>query len=345
MAAQCDTNQADVIAPSDAGADVHAYGYRPVADLPSSVLVTPARNEARFIELTIQAVIAQTARPLKWVIISDGSTDGTDDIVRRYTRGYAWIELLSLPQRAERNFAGKAHAVRDGLARLEGLPYEVIACLDADITFGVDYFSFLLAKLASDPELGLAGTPYRESTSEIYDYRFVSSTHVSGACQVFRRDCFEEIGGYVSSKVGAIDTIAATTARMKGWKTRAFTDRIAFHHRLIGTAEHGTLRARFNLGKRDYAIGNHLLWEAFRCAYQATRKPWVLRSMALAAGYIWAAARRDARPVSREFVAFRRREQMHRLAERTRTLFRSSGTVSRSRQAEAANLRAHLGNR
>ncbi len=283
------------------------------AALPAYVLITPARNEAQFIGLTIDAVVAQTVRPLKWIIVSDGSTDGTDLIVERYAAQHGWIELLRLPERAERHFAGKVMAINAGLLRLNEFQYDVIACLDADITFDPDYFAFLLGKLACDPALGLVGTPYRDAGSEIYDYRYVSTDHVSGACQVFRRACFEEIGGYVAVRGGAIDSIASTTARMRGWKTRSFAEKAAFHHRAVGTAEAGRLRARFNLGRRDYLIGNHPMWQIFRCAYQMRKKPFVVRGLALTAGYLWSFLRRDKRPVSRGFVAFRRREQMLRL--------------------------------
>jgi len=130
-----------------------------VLKLPTYVLVTPARNEAQFIESTIQSVVAQTARPIKWVIVSDGSTDGTDEIVSRYAVAHEWIELLRMPERKERHFAGKAFAFSAGKTRVDDVPYEVIANLDADITFEKDYFAFLLGKLAGDPLLGVVGTP------------------------------------------------------------------------------------------------------------------------------------------------------------------------------------------
>lgn len=281
--------------------------------LPQYVLVTPARNEAQLIEGTMRAVIAQTVLPLRWAIVSDGSTDGTDDIVTRYAAEHPWIELVRMPERKERHFGGKVMAFNAGWARMEGLDYEVIACLDADITFEPDYFEFLLEKIALDPQLGLAGTPYRDTTSEVYDYRFVSVDHVSGACQVFRRACFEEIGGYVAAKGGAIDSIAALTARMKGWKTRTFTHKICLHHRALGTAQDGPIKARFNLGKRDYAIGNHPFWEVCRGFYQMFKKPFLVRGIALIAGYAWAAAQRADRPVTPALMAFRRKEQMQRL--------------------------------
>ncbi len=279
------------------------------------VLVTPARNESRFIELTIQSVVAQTVRPLKWVIVSDGSTDSTDDIVEKYAAQHEWIELLRMPERKERHFAGKVDAFAAGQARVKALAYKVIACLDADISFDNDYFFFLLGKLESDPRLGLVGTPFRETSNETYDYRFVSIEHVSGACQVFRRECFEDIGGYVPVKGGAIDNIAVISARMKGWKTRTFTDKFCLHHRGMGTAQRGPIHARFKSGAKDYAIGNHLVWELFRSAYQMTRKPFVVGGIALGAGYLWASVRRVQRPVSPELMRFLRREQMHRLTK------------------------------
>ncbi|HEY3707153.1 MAG TPA: glycosyltransferase family A protein [Terracidiphilus sp.] len=277
--------------------------------LPEYVLVTAARNEAQFIESTIRSLVAQTVRPLKWVIVSDGSTDGTDEVVGRYSARHRWIELLRMPERAERHFAGKALAVRAGVQRMQGTPYEVIACTDADMTFEPDHFEYLLGELASDRRLGIVGTPYRDTSNETYDYRFVSTTHVSGACQVFRRTCWEQIGGYALSKGGAIDTIATLTARSKGWKTHSFSERIAFHHRVIGTAENSPIQSRFILGKRDWMIGNGALWELCRGVYQTTKRPYVLRGVAILAGYIWAACSGVHRPVPAELRAFRRKEQ------------------------------------
>jgi poly-beta-1,6-N-acetyl-D-glucosamine synthase len=282
--------------------------------LPTYVLITPARNEAQFIELTIKSVVSQTARPHKWVIVSDGSTDGTDAIVSRYAAQCPWIELVRMPERNERDFAGKVYAFQAGYARVRDLEYEAIGNLDGDISFDEDYFSMLLGKLAEDSTLGLVGTPFRDRRIQPYDYRLVGIEHVSGACQLFRRECFEEIGGYIAVKGGGVDLIAAVTARMKGWKTRTFGDKVCAHHRAIGTAQYGLLRASFKTGIKDYTLGAHPIWESLRVVYQMKNTPFLLRGVTLGAGYLWALARRVERPVSREFVAFRRREQMHRLS-------------------------------
>jgi len=281
--------------------------------LPTYVLITPARNEAKFIELTLKSVVAQTVPPLKWVIVSDGSTDGTDEIVRKYTADHAWIELIRTSERPERHFAGKVHAFNAGYARVRSTDYDVIACMDADISFDEDYFKCLLQKIAEDPALGLVGTPFQELSKQVYDYRFVSIEHVSGACQVFRRECFEAIGGYVPIKSGSIDHVAVITARMRGWKTRTFTDQVCLHHRAVGTAQASTVRGRFNYGVKDYAIGNAPLWEFFRSLYQMSKPPFLLGGMALGSGYLWAWLRSEEKNVSPELVAFHRKEQMQRL--------------------------------
>jgi poly-beta-1,6-N-acetyl-D-glucosamine synthase len=292
------------------------------------VLITPARDEAQHIEGTIQSVIKQTVRPIKWVIVSDGSTDGTDDIVRKYALDNPWIELVRAPERRERHFAGKVHAFNAGYARLNELEYAAIGNLDADISFDEDYFSFLLGKLVEDPKLGLVGTPFRDASSSVYDYRFTNIDHVSGACQLFRRECFEAVGGYVPVKGGCIDHIAVLTARMKGWKTRTFPEKVSMHHRAMGTAQQGMLMARFKNGGKDYAIGNHPAWELFRAVYQMTKRPFIIGGLMIVSGYGWAAVRRAERPVSPELVAFQRREQMQRLKH----FFTRSGRPSGKRE-------------
>jgi poly-beta-1,6-N-acetyl-D-glucosamine synthase len=281
--------------------------------LPTYVLITPARNEAKFIELTLESVVAQTVRPLRWVIVSDGSTDGTDEMVRKFAATHDWIELLRMPDRNERNFAGKVYAFNAGRARVADLAYDVIGNLDADVSFGEGHFRHLVSKFAEHPQLGVVGAPFREGSYQ-YDYRFTNIENVWGGCQLFRKECFESIGGYVAIPGGSIDHIAVVSARMKGWRTRTFTESVCLHHRIMGTAQNGGLRAKFNYGAKDYAVGNHPLWELFRAIYQMKQRPFVIGGLALAVGYFWSMIRRVPRRVSNDLVAFTRREQMQRLS-------------------------------
>lgn len=287
-------------------------------------LITPARNEAAFIEQTIRAVIHQTVKPAKWVIVSDGSTDGTDEIVKKYVREHHWIEILRMPERAERHFGGKAAAFNAGRDRLKQIPYDIIGNLDADITFDADYFDFLLNKFALNKNLGVAGTPFREGSTQ-YDYRFSRKEHVSGACQLFRRECFEMIGGYVPLKGGGIDLAAVVTARMRGWKTETFTEKTCLHLRPMGKAGPHYLKYTFKSGHGDYLLGIHPLWQFFRSIYQMSAKPLFLSGFLLLSGYAWGMITHSPKPVSEEFVRFRREEQMRWLKDYYRRLLARLG--------------------
>jgi len=280
--------------------------------LPSYALITPARNEAAFIELTIKSMIGQTYAPLKWIIVSDGSTDQTDEIVSRYIGSHPWIELVRMPERKERHFAGKVNAFKAGYERLSGLGVEIIGNLDADVSFEPKLFEFLIERMAENPKLGVAGAPFREGGFQ-YDYRFSNIENVWGGCQLFRRECYEAIGGYMPLKGGCIDHVAVLSARWHGWQTRTFTENVCMHHRQMGTAVQGALRAKFKLGAKDYTVGNHPAWELARVIYQLKNRPAVLGGVSLGLGYLWSFVRRAEVPLSAELVAFVQREQLARL--------------------------------
>ena len=257
-------------------------------------------------------MVSQTFTPLRWVVVSDGSTDGTDDIVNEASRDCDWIELLRLPEQRDRSFAAKVHCFDSGFERVRDLPFDIVASLDADIAFDADYFKFLLEKFSENPKLGVGGTPFVERNQH-YNYNYSSTEHVSGACQMFRRECYEEIGGYSGIKGGGIDWVAVTTARMKGWQTRTFTEKTCLHLRPMGTGARSGLSVDFHHGQKDYYLGGHPVWQVFRAAHQMTRPPYAFGGLALLAGYTWASVRRLDRPVSDELLRFHRGEQMSRL--------------------------------
>ena len=278
------------------------------------VLITPARNEEAFIETTLASMLKQTVLPERWVIVDDGSTDNTAAIVASFADGISWIELLRREQRADRNFAGKVYAFKAGLERVQSIDFEIIGNLDADVSFDADYLDFLIRKFAEDSLLGVAGTPFTENSG--YDSTrdsFEGENHVAGGCQLFRRRCFEEIGGYVPNRVGGIDWVAVTTARMRGWKTRSFPEKRFHHYRSLGTAEKSELGSLFSYGEKDYCLGGSPVWQVFRVAYRMAKRPVIIGGLALLFGYCWAALRRIKRPVSRELMRFHRREQMRKL--------------------------------
>ena len=286
------------------------------------VLITPARNEEKFIESTIQSVVAQTLLPERWVIVDDGSTDRTAEIAERYTRQYTWIELVRRPQRVDRSFAAKVHAFNAGLERVRSPKFDVIGNLDSDVSFDADYLAFLMQKFSEDAELGVAGTPFIEEGYDSGKDSFEGQNHVAGACQLFRYECFQEVGGFIPNRAGGVDWIAVTTARMKGWKTQSFSEKRIRHHRAIGTAERGEVSALYAHGQKDYYLGGSPVWQFFRACYRMTKKPVIRGGLALLIGYWWAAVRRIERPVTPELMRFHRREQMKKLRAVFRTLLR-----------------------
>ena len=198
------------------------------------VLLTAARNEAAYIEGTLRAVLAQSRKPRRWVIVSDGSTDETDQIVRNYA---SQADFIVFARRDDGSggvdFARKVQALRHGYEMLEGLPYDFIGNLDADVTFEADYFETLLGEFHKNPKLGIAGGMIFEPLNGRFMPRYLSEPqYVPGAVQLFRRACFDQVGGYALSRCGGEDTIAVVTARMKGWETRSVPGLQVFHHKV-----------------------------------------------------------------------------------------------------------------
>jgi glycosyltransferase involved in cell wall biosynthesis len=282
------------------------------------VLVTPAHNEERFIPKTLESMVAQTLLPERWIIVNDGSTDNTADIAADYARRFPWIQVVHRSPRLDRHFGAKVHAFNAGLERIGSVDFDVIGNLDADISFDPYYLEFLMKKFAEDPRLGVAGTPFTEDGG--YDTArdsFEGENHVAGGCQLFRRRCFEEVGGYIPNAAGGVDWIAVTTARMKGWRTRSFPQKRFHHYRPLGTAGKNGMAASFSYGEKDYYLGGSPLWQLFRVAYRTTKRP--IDGLAMLFGYCWAASRRTKRPVPLELMRFHRREQMKKL----RAIFRN----------------------
>jgi glycosyltransferase involved in cell wall biosynthesis len=278
------------------------------------ILITSARNEETFIAKTLDSVIAQTQLPERWIIVDDGSTDRTAEIIEPYAQKFSWIKLIRNPKREGRNFGAKANAVNAALAQMKNLDFEIVGNLDADTSFAPGYMEFLMQKFSADPKLGVAGTPFTQDGG--YDSTrdsFEGENYVAGPIQLFRRDCFHEIGGYFANPAGGVDWIAVMDARLKGWTARSFSDLRYHHHRSMGTAERGQVKALFSYGEKDYYLGGSPVWQLFRVTYRIAKKPYFIGGFALFGGYFWAALRKVKRPVSNDLMKFHRAEQMKKL--------------------------------
>jgi len=278
------------------------------------VLVTAARNERDFIELTIKSVIAQTLKPLMWIIVSDRSVDGTDDIVSSYAAKYPFIKLVRNDKPSERNTAAKVHAINLGIKELGQTEYAYFGNLDADISFGVNYFETLLQHLESDNNLGVIGGRIFQVDKRGRALENDASTEsVAGAIQFFRRECFEKIGGYQSIAGGMEDGIAEITARYHGWKTRSFKGLPVLHHRELGTVGRSIYRTRFTNGLTEYVVGFSFTYHLIRALSRILEKPYLIGTILVLFGYMWGLLSRRPKMVPYSIVRFIRREQMTNL--------------------------------
>lgn len=276
-------------------------------------LITAAYNEEAYIENTIRSVLGQSVRPVKWVIVSDGSTDQTDEIIKTYTRENGFIELVRLEGSHKGNFSAKVQAIRIASDHLAGLEYDFIGILDADITLDPDYYATFFEMFRLDPQLGIAGGRIHEVKSGAFQDRKGNRTRsVPGAVQLFRRQCYEAIGGIRPLAHGGEDWFAEVRARMQGWVVRSDQNLIAYHHRPTGSADN-LLRRWFQQGRMDFSLGSLPTFEVVKCCLRLWEKPFVLGGLARLAGFLWSYWVREDRGVSDEVVRFLRSEQRQRL--------------------------------
>lgn len=285
-------------------------------ELPNSkyVLVTPARNEEEYIEKTIQSVISQTVLPLRWIIVSDGSTDSTDAIVERYSNDHPFIVLLKRKGDALRNFSSQVFAFNTGYEKLHGLNYAYIGNLDADVSFQPDYYEIVLKRFLANPRLGVAGGYIYEEHKGQFRSRPGNRTYsVAHAVQLFRRSCFEDVGGYVPLKYGGSDWYAQVMAISKEWEAQAFTDLPVYHHKPTLTAE-GKLKGGFRQGRMDHSLGSGPFFEVLKCLSRIGMKPYGVYSVYRFAGFLRGYFDREERPVSKYFMKCLRKKQSEKIA-------------------------------
>lgn len=277
------------------------------------VIITPARNEEAYIEKTVQSVISQTVLPKKWIIVSDGSTDRTDEIVTKYIEKYNFIELVSIRGDSHRNFGSQVRAINTGYNRLKHKKYDFIGNLDADVSFNPNYYEHVLGKFEKNPKLGLAGGfIYEEHKGEFKSRAFNSVRSVAHAIQLFRKECYEVIGGYIPLKYGGPDWCAEVMARMNGWEVESFPELRVLHHKPTLTAE-GILRGGFRQGLMDYSVGSHPMFEVFKCVSRIRAKPYLIYALFRMSGFTWGYCKKEGRVVPDEFVKYIRKEQIQRL--------------------------------
>jgi poly-beta-1,6-N-acetyl-D-glucosamine synthase len=282
------------------------------------LIVSPVRNEAAHVERVVRAVAAQELPPARWVVVDDGSDDGTLEILRRLEPEVPFMTVVegsSLAKGPVRDRLARAAAPRTfnaGLAHAgEWREYTHVMKLDGDIELEPSYLRELAARFAADPALGLAGGVLDEPTADGGRRRIqIPRVHVHGALKCYTRACFEAIGG-VPERLGW-DTIDETYARMRGFTAWSFTDLVSLHHRPIGSAD-GTLRGHARHGECAYIAHFTPLWVALRAAKVARRRPVGLSGVAFFYGFVRAAVRRVERVPDPEYRRFTHRELRRRM--------------------------------
>jgi biofilm PGA synthesis N-glycosyltransferase PgaC len=281
------------------------------------LIVSPVRNEAAHIERVVRAVAAQDLLPAHWIVVDDGSDDGTLDILRGLEAEVPFLTAIEAGPREAgptRDRLARAAAPRTfnaGLATVDWREYTHVIKLDGDVEFPPHYLRELMARFDADPQLGLAGGVLVEPTAE-GGMRpiLIARVHVHGALKCYTRACFEAIGG-VQERLGW-DTIDETYARMRGFKTHSFTDLVSIHHRPLGSAD-GTVRGHARHGECAYIAHYTTSWVALRAVKVAGRRPYGLSGLAFLFGFVRAAARRVERVPDREYRRFTQRELRRRI--------------------------------
>jgi biofilm PGA synthesis N-glycosyltransferase PgaC len=285
---------------------------------PRILVISPVRNEAAHIERVVRAVAAQHLAPARWVVVDDGSDDGTLEILRRHEADLPFMTVIeagdheSAPVRDRLARAAAPRAFNAGLAAAGLDGYTHVMKLDGDIELEPSYLRELMGRFAADPALGLAGGVLVEPTAEgglrPID---IPRHHVHGALKCYSAACFTAIGG-MQERLGW-DTIDGTYARMHGFSTRSFPELVSTHHRPIGSAD-GTLRGHARHGECAYIAHYTAWWVALRAVKVGRRSPAVLSGLAFAYGYARAALRRVDRVPDRAYRRFARRELRRRVA-------------------------------
>ena len=278
------------------------------------VLITAAHNEAAFIARTCESVLAQTRPPLRWIVVDDASSDETGTIVDRYRAAHpGLIELVRMDRPPGRDFGNKVRAFDHGLARVGQSPFAFVGNLDADIELPPDYYAQMLTHFRNDSRLGIAGGMVHSSIDGAYVAQNVAPDSVAGAVQLFRRECFESVGGYLPLRHGGIDAAAEIMARQKGWRVRTFADIAVYEHRRTGTASSDPLSARRREGARLYSLGYRSTFFIARCIRRSLEPPAIIGSLTALYGYMASAARREPVVLPDDAIAYLRAEQRHKL--------------------------------
>lgn len=286
------------------------------------VLLTAAKNEERYIASAVESVVGQTVHPVAWFIVDDGSTDHTARILERCAVDHPFIRCISGGSQGGRSFGSKDRAVNEAYALAQLLKFDFIGIQDADIAPESNtYYEQILTRFEARPRLGIAGGYIYERSARGWAAREGNSPDsVAGGIQMFRRQCYVEIGGYTPLHLGGEDWLAQIKARMSGWEVEAYPDLPVYHHRATSTAQ-GRWQGLFRLGMMDASFGSDPIFELLKCSRRIPHPPLVFGGLARFGGYLWWKLNRRAPVVCPDAVTYLRAEQRSKVHHWFATLF------------------------
>jgi glycosyltransferase involved in cell wall biosynthesis len=280
----------------------------------SYVVITPVRDEEEYLSLALDSMLRQTMPPREWVIVDDGSHDRTGEIITEAVRPYPWIRAVHRPDRGFRKVGGGIiEAFYAGFDALACQDWEYMAKIDGDLSFEPDYFERCFGRFQNEPRLGIGGGFLYHMRNGKTELETCPSFHVRGGTKIYRRDCWEAIGGLWVGP--GSDTIDEVKANMLGWTSRSFPDLLIHHHRVTGSTS-GLWGAAVKDGRADYVSGYHPLFMLAKCAVRLLRRPYLIGSAGLAWGYIKSHLDGTRRVDDARLISYLRRQQLARLTGR-----------------------------
>lgn len=283
------------------------------------VVISPVRNEGQHLDGAIQSIISQTVPPVEYVLVNDGSTDNTEEIARGYGASYPWIRVVNREDRGFRKTgAGVVEAFQTGFQALSVEDWDFVVKLDGDVRLGERYFEEMLTHFASTPRLGIGGGYSYYDVEGRLVREWVTENHVRGAVKMYRRACFEEIGGLMP--VLGWDVLDEIKARMAGWETKSFQTPFFVLERLTGSPV-GLLRTRVRDGWFAWYRGSDPWYVLARGVRRMVNRPYLLGGMTIIASYWYYRLKRELQIPDPELRAFVRQEQRAYLRQLPRLLF------------------------
>lgn len=275
------------------------------------VLISPVRDEEPYLRSTIESMLAQTIQPAQWIIVNDGSTDKTGEIIDEYAAKYPWIRPVHRTNRGFRKSGGGVvEAFNDGYRELKTTDWDFIVKLDGDLSFEPDYFERCFRIFQQEPQLGVGGGVMCYIQNGQKGFEENPAFHVRGATKIYRRECWDAIGGFWPAP--GWDTMDEVKASMLGWTTRSFPDLHLVHHRHTGAAD-GVWKNLVKNGRANYVCGYHPLFMLSKCVYRLKVRPYLLGSIALMYGFLSGYIKRIPQVDDRPTIAYLRRQQIARL--------------------------------